>query len=155
MQLKLRHTSRFQHLACRDRANCGSLFRHFCSKLIRLMDRHESKIFGTQPKLSSSSFSPIAGCLIINFSFFFSFFVSPKTKSVQAGWPRRLGSTPGDPQTIPTRVHPHARAILCSLLMLATTQLPNVSVHACLFGVHACWNMRKSMRASIACMLPP
>ena len=31
----------------------------------------------------------------------------------------------------------------------------NVSVHACLFGVHACWNMRGSMRASIACMLPP
>jgi len=33
------------------------------------------------------------------------------------------GSTPRDPQTIPTRVHPHVRALLCSLHMLATTQL--------------------------------
>jgi len=33
--------------------------------------------------------------------------------------------TPGTmhPQTIPTRVHPHARALLCSLLIFATTQL--------------------------------
>ena len=28
-------------------------------------------------------------------------------------------STPGDPQTIPTRTHPHARTLLCSLLMLS------------------------------------
>ena len=30
-----------------------------------------------------------------------------------------------------------------------------VSIHACLSGVHARWNMRRSMRASIACMLAP
>jgi len=30
----------FQHLACRDRAICGSLFRIFCSKLSRSTDWH-------------------------------------------------------------------------------------------------------------------
>ena len=34
-----------------------------------------------------------------------------------------LGGTPGDEQTIPTRVHQNTRALLCSLLMLVTTQL--------------------------------
>jgi len=31
----------------------------------------------------------------------------------------------------------------------------NASIHACLSGVHARWNMRGSMHVSIACMLAP
>jgi len=44
----------FQQLACRDRANCGSLFRHFHSKLSRLTDRHDPEI-----KLLAKHTSPL------------------------------------------------------------------------------------------------
>ena len=38
-----KHSTSFQHLACRDRTICGSLFRYFRSKLSRLTDRHDPK----------------------------------------------------------------------------------------------------------------
>ena len=81
------------------------------------------------------------------------------------------GDHPGYCRVCPCADNPHERAPprLCTPLLLAhtcnnTTHLARVnaspidkhttgSVHACLSGVHARWNMRWSMHASIACML--
>jgi len=38
-----RNSKSFQHLACRDRASCGSLFNYFRSKLSRSTDRNDSE----------------------------------------------------------------------------------------------------------------